>query len=234
MVPVLNEIEGVKVVMPQVKKEWIDEVLVVDGNSTDGTREYCQEHGYRVIVQKRAGGMGAYWDGFLVAQGDAFLFFSPDGNCVLEKIQELVLKMEEGYDMVIASRYKKPAKSYDDSWLSAFANTFFSRLINVLFGGRYTDALGMFRIFRKDLLDKLDLTETTGLAFNRYHTGLYELYLSMRCARYGLKVTEIPGDEPPNIGRKGSRAHPGLTKYYNGALFFYHVLKEYFSKKRNI
>ena len=42
----LNEIDGMRVVMPQIKKEWVEELVVVDGHSTDGTLEYCRENGY--------------------------------------------------------------------------------------------------------------------------------------------------------------------------------------------
>ena len=39
-IPVLNELEGSKIIMPRIKKEWFDEIIVVDGGSNDGTVEY--------------------------------------------------------------------------------------------------------------------------------------------------------------------------------------------------
>src|SRR5204862_1448060 len=44
--PVLNEIEGMKVIVPQIRSEWCDQVLVVDGGSRDGTLEYARERGF--------------------------------------------------------------------------------------------------------------------------------------------------------------------------------------------
>ena len=41
-IPVKNEIEGVKVIMPRIKKEWVDEVVIVDGHSTDGPKEWLE------------------------------------------------------------------------------------------------------------------------------------------------------------------------------------------------
>lgn len=227
LVPVINELAGVQAIMPKIRREWVDEILVVDGHSTDGTREYCEQHGYRVIVQQRPGSMGAWWEGFQAAKGDVIILFSPDGNSVPEAIPQLVEAMRNGCDMVIASRYKDDAKSDDDDVFSAAGNTFFNKLINLLFTARYTDALVMYRAFKKDLLDRLHFTEATGSQLNRYHVSIFELIVSIRCAQRKFKVEEIASDEPDNIGREDSRAHPGMTKFYNGGLMFYHVVREF-------
>lgn len=224
-IPVKNEIEGVKAIMPQVKKEWVDEILFVDGNSTDGTKEYLEEKGYKVIVQKKPGLYAAWWEGFDAATGDIIIPFSPDNNSVPEIIPLLVEKMKEGYDMVIASRYAKGAKSHDDSLLTSFGNKLFTGMINLLFGGNYTDALVMYRAFRKDLLSKLNMREAEG--------GMFEITLAIRCAKYGFKTTEVPADEPARIGSDDSRAWPGLTgRIRGGLLILKRIAKEFFSRKR--
>ncbi len=48
----LNEIEAIQVTMPQIKKDWADKVIFVDGGSTDGTVEKAKEMGFEVIHQK--------------------------------------------------------------------------------------------------------------------------------------------------------------------------------------
>jgi len=45
----LNEIDGVKVILPAIRPEWYDQLIVVDGGSRDGTIEWCREHGYEVF-----------------------------------------------------------------------------------------------------------------------------------------------------------------------------------------
>ena len=105
LVMTLNEIEGMKVIMPQIQRNWCDQIIVVDGGSTDGTIEWAREHGYFVFVQKRLGFRHAYNEVLPYVTGDIIITFSPDGNSISELIPPLIEKMKEGYDMVIASRY---------------------------------------------------------------------------------------------------------------------------------
>lgn len=231
-IPTYNEIEGVKIIMPQIKREWVDEIIVVD-KSTDGTKEWLIQNGYKVIDQKRPGTMGAWWDGFDASTGDIIIPFSPDGNSIPEAIPELINKMKEGdYDMVIASRYLGLAKSENDSILTAFGNNLFTKLINLLYGAHYTDALGMYRAWRKDLLTRLNLTYQTGLDFNKRGAGMFEPILSIRAAKHKIKVAEISAAEPDDIGKTDSRAHPGLkNRIRSGALMLYHIIRERFLSK---
>src|SRR5947209_2381579 len=104
LVATLNEIEGMKAIMPRVKPEWCDQILVMDGGSTDGTIEYAKECGYEVYVQKKKGFREGYKETLPLIRGDVLLTFSPDGNSIPELIPDLLAKMKEGYDMVIASR----------------------------------------------------------------------------------------------------------------------------------
>jgi len=221
LIPTLNEIEGVKTIMPRIRKEWVDEILIIDGNSTDGTREYLREQGFNVITQRSSGTVGAWWDGFEAATGDVLILFSPDNNSIPELIPLLIEKMKEGYDMAVASRYKDNARSYDDNLLTAFGNFMFTKMINLFFNGEYTDALVMYRAFRKEILAKLKL--------NKARDRLFEIPLSIRCLKQKLKVIEIPGDEPVRIGGRVSRAHPGLLgRLRGGMLMLYCIVKEIF------
>lgn len=215
-VPTLNEIDSVRVVMPRVKREWVDEILVVDGNSTDGTKEYFLENGYHVVTQKKPGVLAAWWEGFDRATGDVIIPFSPDNNSVPEAIPQLVAKINEGYDMVIASRYKGNAKSHDDNWLTAFGNALFTFLINLLFRSSYTDALGMYRAFKKSLITDLRLDQSRDLIF--------EILINIRCAKKRVKVAEIAADEPARIGNPESRAWPGLMGRIRGGLAILKVI----------
>ncbi len=203
LIPTLNEIEGMKVIMPQIRREWVDQILIMDGNSTDGTIEYARENGYEVLLQQKRGIRYAYIEALPHIRGEVLLTFSPDGNSVPELIPLLLDKMEEGYDMVIASRYLAGAKSEDDGMLTGFGNWLFTKTVNVLFGGHYTDAMVIYRAYWTRLLRELEMDQ------DRWYTTPERLFftrigcepmLSARAARRKLKIGEIPGDEPARIG----------------------------------
>jgi len=157
LVPTLNEIDGMKTVMPKVNRDWVHQILVVDGQSTDGTVEYAKEQGYDVVIQQKKGMRHAYMEALPHVTGDAILTFSPDGNSIPELIPECIKKYEEGYDMVIVSRYAQGAKSYDDDAITAFGNKLFTTSISLLHGFHYTDAMVIYRIYSTKLIKELDL-----------------------------------------------------------------------------
>ena len=70
-----NEIEGMKFIMPKIRGHWIDEIIVVDGGSTDGTIEWAIDHGYKVIHQSRPGFGTAYMEGIEKATGEIIITF---------------------------------------------------------------------------------------------------------------------------------------------------------------
>jgi len=204
LVPTLNEITGMKEIMPKVKKEWVDQILVLDGGSTDGTIEYAKEQGYQVYVQKEKGLRKGYMEAYPLIEGDVIVTFSPDGNSIPELIPPLIEKMKEGYDMVIVSRYKDNAKSDDDDIITGFGNWMFTSLVNVLYGSDYTDAMVIYRAYKKDLIKSLDLDKDETYTPEKWFcTNVsWEPILSVRCVKRGLKIAEIGGDEPPRLGGK--------------------------------
>lgn len=226
LVLTLNEIEGMKAIMPQIQRDWCDQTIVVDGGSTDGTIEWARGQGYEVYIQSRPGFRHAYNEVLPYVAGDVIVTFSPDGNSIPELIPVLIDKMKEGYDMVIASRYLGNAKSEDDDVVTGFGNWLFTRTVNLLHGGRYTDAMVIFRAYHKQIVYDLELNKDDGyaLAEKLFRTRIsWEPLLSVRAAKRKLKVTEIPGDEPPRIG--GERK---LKVLKWGAAYYFQFLREVF------
>ena len=198
----MNEIVGMKAIMPQVRREWVDQILISDGGSNDGTQEYARSQGYDVYVQKRPGIRHAYIEAFPLVKGDVVITFSPDGNSPVEAIPRLIEAYKNGFDMVIGSRYKKGATSDDDDAVTAFGNWLFTKSINLFHGGNYTDAMVIYRIYRTSLFYDLDLHKEESYFTERWFGTVIgiEPLLSIRAARNRLRLCEIPVDEPARIG----------------------------------
>lgn len=226
LIPTLNEISGMKAIMPLIKREWCDQILILDGNSTDGTADWARQNGYEVYVQKEHGMRQAYLEVWPHIRGDVVITFSPDGNSVPDLIPALIEKMREGYDMVIVSRYLPPAKSQDDSWLTGFGNWMFTTAIRVLHGGNLTDVMVIYRAYRTNLVSELDLDKDISYSTPErlFHTRIsWEPLLSVRALKRRLKVGEIAGDEPPRIGGKAK-----LQVWRWGAAYMFQVIREFF------
>ncbi len=226
LIPTLNEIDGMKTIMPKIKPEWYDQLLIIDGQSTDGTIEYCREKGYPIVIQQKKGMRHAYMESLPHITGDVILTFSPDGNSIPELIPECLDKMKEGYDMVIVSRYAEGAKSYDDDAITAFGNKMFTSFINFFHGGHYTDAMVIYRAYKTSLIHELglDRDDAYDIAEKLFGTRIsWEPLLSIRAAKKKLKVCDIPGDEP---AREGGERKLQVLRW--GAAYMFQVFREIF------
>ena len=209
----LDEIDGVSEIMPKIKKEWADKIILVDGGSTDGTIEKAKELGFEVIHQKNKGEGNACRIGTDATDSDFVMFFSPDGNDVPEDIPKLIQKTKEDYDIVHISRFGKNSISDDANWLDRFGNNMFTFLVNTFFGGNYTDALNGFRIIKRSLWNEL---KTDAQYLN------VEQQTCIRLAKLKIPIFEIDGREPKRIG--GERKMRPLT---TGAQLSYQIIKEF-------
>lgn len=198
-----NEIDGMRAIVPRIDRTGIDQIIVVDGGSNDGTIEWALSNGLEVYVQKTQGFRHAYAEVWPLIRGDTVITFSPDGNSVPEDIPRLIEKYNKGFDLVIASRYLPGAGSDDDDAITSFGNWLFTRTVNILHGGAYTDAMVIFRIFQRELPARLDLFSDRHYSFVErfFRTRIsWEPLMSVRAARKRLKVGEIASREPPRIG----------------------------------
>jgi glycosyltransferase involved in cell wall biosynthesis len=204
--------------MPRIDRQWVDQILILDGGSTDGSKEYLLSMGYDVIDQTTIGVKAAFWEAFEQATGDVIIPFSPDGNSIPEDIPRLIEKINLGNDIVIASRYLPPASSQDDDFVSSLANRLFTKLINYFFGAKLTDGIGMYKAFKKQ--------HPYSLRIDRHKNEHSEYLIVARGARFGLKIIEIASSEPGRLGPLGSRAHPGIFgKYKSGALILVGIFR---------
>ncbi len=229
LVMTLNEIDGMKAVMPHVRRDWVDQIIVVDGGSTDGTIEWARAQGYEVYVQKQKGFRSAYREVWPLIRGEVVVYFTPDGNSIPEAIPQLLRRMEEGYDLVIASRYLGTARSLDDDPMTRFGNWMYRTLTNLLLrpagSPRMSDPTVMRRAHRKDLPARVGVDQPEPF------DGLERLFktrvdwiplMSMRVMKYRYRWSELPADEPARIG--GERK---LQVFKWGAVYLLQLLQEW-------
>ena len=209
----LDEIDGVRAILPKLNKDWAEEIIFVDGGSKDGTIEEAKKLGFEVIHQNNKGEGNACRIGVEKTNSDFIMFFSPDGNDEPEEIPKMINKISEGFDIVHISRFGKHSESRDAGPIDRFGNRMFTFLVNVFFGGHYSDALNGFRIIRRDVMLKL---KTDAQYLN------IEQQICIRAVKKDYKVFEINGREPNRIG--GQRKMKPLP---TGASLSLQIIKEF-------
>lgn len=191
-----NEIEAAPKVLGSVPLDAADEVFAVDGGSKDGTVEFLESKGLRVVRQTERGRGVAFRMGMEEAQGEAVVFFSLDGNEDPSDIAKLFAKLEEGADLAIASRMMRGARNEEDDQLfrlRKWVNLAFTLIANLLWnrGPYVTDTINGFRGLRKTAFERMR-PDAKGFVI--------EYQLSIRAMKLGLKVAEIPTRENPRAG----------------------------------
>tara|TARA_Y100001936_G_scaffold253834_1_gene321464 strand:+ start:3098 stop:3763 length:666 start_codon:yes stop_codon:yes gene_type:complete len=207
-----NEIDGVKKILPQIDRSRLDEILVVDGGSTDGTIEFVKECGFKVIIQSIKGHGGAILTGVQNTKSENIIIFGPDGNHDVNEIYQLMTKIDEGYDQVVISRFGKESVNLDAGAIDAFGNRMFTLFANLFFNGNLTDALNESRIITRS-------------AFNDLKFDAMQLDSTYQMSIRGLKKKqryfEIIGNEGARIGGKRK-----MRPFHTGCLLVKRVLKE--------
>ena len=203
LIPALNDAETLPHVLPRIPS-WVHEVLLVDGHSTDDTIAVARRirPDIRVVMQDGTGKGSALRSGFAAASGDIVVMLAADGSTDPAEIPAFVEVLLAGADFAKGSRFLKGGGSDGMLFHRRVGNRVLVVLANVLFGSTYTDiAYGYNAVWRKHQ-DALAL-EIDGWAS--------EIIGTLRVARHGLSVIEVPSFELP---RQASEAK--LTSWSAG------------------
>jgi len=164
VIPSLNEEEGIVATLKRVPP-GIDEIIVVDGNSKDRTRELAAAAGAKVIVEERRGYGLAYRRGFEAATGDIITTADADGTYPTEMLPHVVEFLQtRNLSFVSCSRFPlADAKSM--AGLNKLGNIGMSLAATCLYLHPFRDIASGMWVFRRELLAKMDLG-TNGWVFS--------------------------------------------------------------------
>jgi glycosyltransferase involved in cell wall biosynthesis len=222
IIPTHNEASAIARVLADIPADAVDEVIVVDGNSTDGTPEIAAKMGARVLREPRRGYGRACLTGLASASApDIVVFLDGDYSDRPAELPLLLAPILEGRaDITLGSRLAGPRIPGALPWHAAFGNRLAATLIGMLYGVKITD-LGPFRAARAEVLRSLALEETTyGWAVEMILKGAIER----------LRIVEVPVSYYPRIGQSKIS---GTVKGTVGAAWFIlsRIMRYYFRRR---
>ncbi len=206
----LNEAKTIIEVLDKIPKDIVDEVLVVDGHSVDGTYELVKKAGYKIIYQEGKGRGAAFKTGFKKVKGDIVVMLSSDGNERPGDIRKLVDKINEGNDLVIASRFGK-GKSDDVTPIRNFGNWFLTASCNFFGRTRVKDSMNGFRALTKESIEKMNI---------QANDFSIEGEITIKAGKLRLRIAEVP-----TVEDKRMHGDSRLNTFKDGWRIFKRILK---------
>lgn len=215
VIPTMNEVQNIKHVFPYIP-EFVDEIIVIDANSTDGTIEEILKFrkDAKIIREKAPAGKGrALQTGFEHATGDLIVTMDADGSHNPNEMSRLLEPVLNGYDVSKGSRFLHGGGSDDFTLIRRFGNKAFATLTNALYGSNYTDVCYGYRVFKRDAIKKMGC-KSCGFEVETEYS-----ILMIKC---GLKIKEVPSFESE---RKYGKSN--LRTFRDGWRIFSIIIKQY-------
>lgn len=189
VIPAKNEARNLAWVLEQVP-DWLHEVILVDGLSTDATLEMavaCRPD-IRIVHEQRPGKGVALRAGFQAADGDIVAMLDADGSMSPAELPRFVHLLEDGYDFVKGSRFVAGGGSLDITRFRQAGNRGLMALVSTIYRERLTDLCYGFMAFRRRYLPYLAL-QSDGFEI--------ETEMVLRAVKAGLRIAEVPSLELP-------------------------------------
>ena len=222
IIPTRNEVSAISRVLADLPANLVNEVLVVDSNSTDGTPEIAAKMGACVVHEPRRGYGRACLTGLASADApDVVVFLDGDYSDRPSELPILLAPIIEGRaDITLGSRLQGRRSAGALPWHQVLGNRLAASLIRLLYGLEITD-LGPFRAGRAEVLRALALEETTyGWAVEMILKG----------ALQGCRIVEVPVSYHPRIGK--SKISGTLKGTIGAAWFILSLIVRYYFRHR--
>jgi len=213
IIPTRNEGGCIGPLIKEIPKKYVDEIIVVDGHSTDNTKGEARRAGAKFILQKGYGYGSAVQQGAKYAKGGVLILMDADGSMNPNAIPLLLKKIDEGYEYVMGSRYINNLKSADDTLVRYFGNKFFTWLTNVIHKTNVTDSLFTYNAIPKKAFMKIG-ARSKGFE--------YCTEILVKAKKAGLKFAEVPAPERQRMFGKTK-----INAFWHGLKILGMILKNY-------
>jgi len=210
LIPTLNEEKGIGPTLDSIDRKafaalgWDLELLIIDGNSKDRTREEAESRGARVLIEPRRGYGRAYKEGFKAATGDIIVTGDADGTYPFERAHEFAqMLLHQDLDFINCDRYGRLEQGAM-SGKHLLGNWVLSTTARLLFAVRLRDSQSGMWIIRRSALAKVGFEQLSeGMAFSQ------EIKIEFLKGP-GLRFSEVPSSLRPRIGK------PVLSSWRDG------------------
>jgi len=183
LIPTLNEAATIGEVIEGFRDQGLDDVLVIDGDSTDGTREIAEEHGARVVTQTGSGKGQAIQEALTFIDKEYVLMLDGDGTYRPADAPAMLEPLFAGEaEHVIGNRFADMEEGAMTS-LNQFGNGIIDRAFHYIHGRDRYDILSGYRAFTRESVDRLRL--------NAEGFGI-ETELAVECVKNGVEIAEVP------------------------------------------
>lgn len=197
IIPAFNEEKSIGLVLDEIPKDFVRNVVVANNNSSDRTAEVAEQHGAKVVFQPEPGYGNACLKAMefiaqLETKPDIIVFLDGDLSDHPEQLPEVVKPiLDNEADMVIGSRALGKPESGSMTPQQIFGNWLATRLLTLFYGVKYTD-LGPFRAIRYESLLQLNMVD-------RNYGWTVEMQI--KAAKQKLPSVEVPVDYRVRIGK---------------------------------
>ncbi|HOE63000.1 MAG TPA: glycosyltransferase family 2 protein [Candidatus Sumerlaeota bacterium] len=205
IMPVYNERRTIEQILSMVRAVPIEkEIIVVDGDSTDGTREILKQQekfeDTKVIYEHCRKGRGyAQKEGIKAATGDIIIFQDADLELDPTQYPELLKPIMEGKAQVVfGSRFLqgKPQMTFLQYW----GNRVINIMVNLLYGVHLTDVETCYQVFPRQAIQNITIQS------NRF---AFTVELTVKLIKKGLTILEIPIRYKPRSRKEGKKLYWG-------------------------
>jgi glycosyltransferase involved in cell wall biosynthesis len=214
VIPARNEAPNLRHVLPRIPS-MVNEVILVDGNSTDDTIEVAKEllPSIRIIKQDGRGKGNALRVGFAACSSDIIVMLDADGSADPREIPCFVEALMVGRDFAKGSRFIRGGGSQDITLLRRFGNFCLGSLVNILFSARFSDLCYGYNAFWRHCLDYIEV-DCDGFEV--------ETMINLRIHKVNLQIVEVASFEYPRI-----HGESNLRAFRDGWRVLKTILKEW-------